>query len=357
LTARFSSHFIAMAPSPWSLCPRWLLLLSAVLGAPASAMSLNAPRQADARSAAGESPGRNSSIRVLVFLAAGSTPRTMETTKHNIDNLKSHSLIESEVYLAHYDGHKDKWQQSEGEWYSTNVNYSVEDQGGKFLMAQRQLPELLAKQRYDWIWLVDEDVDFANTNITRMFLDAGQTEAYIVQPALISGPKIDVPFRHMKAKAALLSLDSTVNVGCQPGEPMCDHLAPNRKCLFRYVNLVEVMTPIIRQDALLSILTACPGCIHERSVWGLDKMWCAWIAAQYNKLDTTGCAVLDRVGVVHMNQRTITKWDEHGNRRFDVIHRDYWGALNDVRDHYGKFFINDLGHTLRCVPHQTFQST
>jgi len=128
---------------------------------------------------------------------------------------------------------------------------------------------------------------------------------------------------------------------------MCDHAKPHQ-CLYRHVNFVEVMMPLIRQAALVRILTGCDHCIHEKSTWGLDMVWCFWTARQFNMDPKRGCAILDQVSVQHLNLKTLDKWDAKGNRRYKAIKEFYWSARNDVESRYQGDF-QSTPRTLSCA--------
>ena len=56
--------------------------------------------------------------------------------------------------------------------------------------------------------------------------------------------------------------------------------APNEHCSFRYTNFVEVIAPVISTDALRALVVDCKDCIHRKTVWGLDNVWCGFVANQ-----------------------------------------------------------------------------
>merc|ERR1719421_1482331 len=137
---------------------------------------------------------------------------------------------------------------------------------------------------YDWVWALDEDVDFTQTNVSQLFEDADATGSSLVLPSfqqLESGPDIAL---------------SGMNYPMQ---------APHSQCRFRYTPMVEVIFPLIRPAALWKILTECEHCIHKSSVWGLDRMWCSWTARKLNKAKEKNCAILDQTSVLHRNFRSL----------------------------------------------------
>ena len=126
-----------------------------------------------------------------------------------------------------------------------------------FFSAHRDLLE-----RYDWIWLPDDDIETTAASINRLFDVAEQYQLALAQPALTW----DSYFTH------LVTLQ-------------------NRKCMLRWVNYVEVMVPIFSSDLLRRVL---PVFAEHRYGWGMEFLLPRWMPDPALKT-----AIIDTVTVRH----------------------------------------------------------
>lgn len=222
---------------------------------------------------------------VLIFWAVGAEKRVMDLVRTNVAHLRSTFDCRVDVMLAHYDLKKQDWVDLDPVWYHENVQFSAVRKGYKFQLMQG----LLTKKAhfdlspYTWVWALDEDVDFTNTDLNEMLRLADASGALLALPA----------FTELGATAAERELDYPMQ-------------APRPSCQYRYTPVVEVIFPLIRAAALDPILTDCEHCIHGKSTWGLDRVWCSWAARYLNENRATSCAVLDATPVLHRNFKTLT---------------------------------------------------
>lgn len=124
----------------------------------------------------------------------------------------------------------------------------------------RENAELL--DRYDYIWLPDDDISTSVDDLNRVFALTRSYGLELAQPALTP----DSYFWH----------------------PITLRCALTR---VRYTTFVEVMVPVLRTDLLRKAL---PFFEHTKSGWGIDQMWARLTTDPRNK-----CAILDEIAVHH----------------------------------------------------------
>ena len=139
----------------------------------------------------------------------------------------------------------------------------IDDVGPKWPPLQSLLlnhGELL--DRYDYIWLPDDDLAMAKQDMNRFFDICRSHDFELAQPSL--------------------SADSPMN------HPLLIH---NRSTSLRYSNFVEVMAPCFRVDFLRRVI---PTFSATLSGWGIDWLWPRHV---HNKV--TGIAIVDDVVIRH----------------------------------------------------------
>jgi len=222
---------------------------------------------------------------ILIFWAVGAEDRVINLVRSNLAHLRATFDCRVDVMLAHYDLKKQDWVDRDPVWYHENVQFSAVRKGYKFQLMQGLLT---SKSHFDlspytWVWALDEDVDFTSTDLNEMIRLADASGALLALPA----------FTELGATAAERELDYPMQ-------------SPRPSCQYRYTPVVEVIFPLIRAAALEPILTDCEHCIHGKSTWGLDRVWCSWAARYLNQNRATSCAVLDATPVLHRNFKTLT---------------------------------------------------
>lgn len=280
----------------------------------------------------------NSSDSVLIFWAVKSSDNVMELVMKNVNHLRETYNGNADVYLAHYDLHKDRWLRTHGEWYNQNIQFSADRKGYKFQLAQALLTKsdaLTSISKYDWVWVLDEDIDFTSTNIPLLFSEAKATGSLLVLPA----------FRE-------LALDPTSEGDADGNGLSYPMQQPVKNCRFRYVPMVEVIFPLIRPQALWQILTNCEHCIHAKTVWGLDRMWCSFSARMLGRQREQACAILDQTPVLHRNFRSLLgKYQADGHLKTEFVE----GGIADKKDvekHHADDFVVGAGdgiHPYSCI--------
>lgn len=247
---------------------------------------------------------------VLLFWAVSARPYTVDLVTKNIEHLRRTYGGRADVFITHYDGKKSHWLQRDEAWYTRNVQFSEEQLlpkytssassmffAGEFYppqvaLARTLTPDLLARRQYEWVWLLDEDLDFTGANLTRLFEDAQKTGALIVSPAVEFEDRISPgPFQRL------------YKTGCNKGHEMCFVHMPKPSCEFRYVNFIEAMFPLIKPEALTELST-CQECAFQ-----IDRIWCSRTSRELWHEQKEACAILDQVSVVHTNGKTLRKWE------------------------------------------------
>lgn len=255
--------------------------------------------------------------RVLLFWAVSSEDRVMDLVIKNVDHLRQSYTGRADVFLAHYDHNKQIWIERHGDWFQRNVKYSEEATGYKMqLMQQLLFTNDMHVSDYDWVWAMDQDIDFTDTNLVQLFKDAEDTGSLLVLPSFTDSDN-----------------------GYQEDKLMYPMQSPHPDCSYRYVPMIEVIFPLIRPAALSAILTDCDHCMHEHSVWGLDRVWCAFAANRLGKKREKACAILDQVSVIHRDFRSLPgKYNKGGHLRKDFL--DAGNAdMNDVEEHHKKEYV------------------
>lgn len=276
----------------------------------------------------------------------------MRLVKENVRHVRSHEgLAQASVFLAHYDMSQAAWLQDGGRWYMDNVNQSAERPGYKFQLARELLAQLGGLGGHSWVWVLDEDVDLRGADLDGLLQDAGATGSQIVAPS-ITRPALEARARRLDQKYSQLFSYGRSGAGtfCQPGDQVCKLSAPHPSCLWRYVNTVEVMTPLLRPAALQAVLE-CEDCMGRESVWGLDLVWCSRVGRSLMRAGegARACAILDRFPVVHTDARTLPKWDDQGLPREQVVRR-YFAERSAVRAHNSADWVEPRTvATLKCV--------
>jgi len=285
-----------------------------------------------------ESAGKDG---VLLFWAVTSKPSTMDLVTKNIDHLRSTYRGKADVFLLHIDDGKAEWLESDGAWYSRNVQFTAEQTVPKFAhasssmlyatsfyppqvrLAKSALPQVMAGHDYKWVWIVDQDVDFSTTDLDRLFSDADKSGSLIVAPAVSFEDRLTT----LKAATKMYA------PGCSPANAMCFIHKPKPICQYRYVNFVEAMFPIMKPAAFREML-ACEDCDAQ-----IDRHWCTRPAVRILHDHNQVCAILDQVTVTHTNGKTLRKWE--------AVDQSYAGqrALSGPRGDY----VEDIA-TLKCVP-------
>ena len=139
----------------------------------------------------------------------------------------------------------------------------IDDVGPKWSPLQRLLtehPEFL--DRYDYIWLPDDDLAMTKPDMNRFFDICRQYNLELAQPSL----SVESPMNH----------------------PLLIH---NRATHLRFSNFVEVMAPCFSADCLRRVL---PTLSRTQSGWGIDWLWPRLV----NNTET-GMAVIDDVVIHH----------------------------------------------------------
>jgi len=280
----------------------------------------------------------NGTDRVLFFWAVGGEDRVINLVMQNIAHARQ-QLPQMDVYLAHYDAKQAVWVNKNAEWYRKNVDFSSQSSGYKFQLMKKLLsggpfsPDL---DKYAWVWALDEDVDFTKTNLARLFELANKSEALLGLPAFTE-------------------LDSFGKEQSKLNYPM---QMPQPGCSFRYAPVVEVIFPFIRPAVLSALFHDCNHCIHQKSVWGLDRMWCSWSAGLFQMKASRACALIDETPVLHRNFKTLRgKYIVSGANEMQA------GFMNmamvdfkDVQSHHRSDFVEGAASTMQSSSCAMLQS-
>jgi len=214
--------------------------------------------------------------KILAFISVSSNTTVMDVARNNVAHLRfSLGTDNIDVYMVHYDLQKSSWLKHHPEWYSQNVQFAAEQRGLKPQHMQKLLSGF-DMSKYTWVWALDEDIDLTGTDLMRFLQVANMSKAEIVMPA---ADKVDFP-----------------------------HQKPNAGCSYRYADVLDVMFPAFRPDALKTVLHECEHCIHNESTWGLSRVWCHFVSRKRGIQRGRACAVVDEARVVHLSFKSHPKY-------------------------------------------------
>lgn len=148
--------------------------------------------------------------------------------------------------------------------YKAQADYFCRYTGGPWGNFRKLLEAETFWREYDWVWRIDDDIAISTENVMKAFEICDRFQFSIAQPSL---EKDNIAYTHLTH---------------QPGN------------IFRFVEFVEIQTPIFRKDVLgdlvFPLLTANSDCCD--SGWGFDVTWSKLL--QYRNL-----AVIDAVTGQH----------------------------------------------------------
>jgi len=258
--------------------------------------------------------------RLLVYVAAQYDDNIAELLQANVKHLRN-TGISFDLLLGHYDQKKKKWLKKDKSWYDKEVRWGVDLEGFKVhLLAdvvQKKRAEGMQFEDYDWVWMLDEDIDITRMNPSLFFGDMESSSAMIVAPAFLQvKPETTVA---VKAKNPDRIDEKLLEDPYYPmNTPQWDHKV-------RYVPLVEIIMPMVRPQALKAFFD-CPDCLAPyNSDWGIDHIWCAYTAKSVQVDETKVCAVVDHSGpIYHLNYGSTRTKAKSGDIKSEGNKADDW---------------------------------
>jgi len=216
--------------------------------------------------------------RVLFFAAVGPTYRDL--TKRNVLHLAASGSGSIDFFLAHYAGNSSWWRSQA--WHDAFVKYSVFYKAQKVDYVHR---ELVNRQTYDlsfycFYWIADENIKFLDLNVINYLKLAQDSGAHITQAAVNFG-------EGLASHDSVNAFQTDVKLELQASGRQVDG-----RCLYRYTDFVEVMSPVFSTFDALRIAYG----IHNTSLhsdWGLDIVWCRYVAFRLGTSPETSCAIID----------------------------------------------------------------
>jgi len=249
--------------------------------------------------------------KLLFMTAVGSKAASMDLVVKDVNHLRTHYTGDVDVFFMHYDGSNDAWLDRHGLWYAHNVRNRSLTRGIKFPLVSSVITDYRQIEDYSWVWVMDEDIDITQSDISKLFILADESESPIVGPAISSPPGIVQPIinsPYARTPQSLVEGSETSNTWCNPGDPQCLYQSADPKCRFSYTNFIEVMAPLFQPLALWEILKVNTGTFSDRSVWGLDLVWCSLAAKVYAIPRKRGCALIDKSPVIHTHGKSLPKY-------------------------------------------------
>ncbi|CAE7486268.1 unnamed protein product [Symbiodinium pilosum] len=318
--------------------------------------------------------------RLLLFWPVDNAKRTVAQVKKNVQYIRS--VLGDDcchVMLAHYKGNPIDWG---SQWYRDNVKQSYTGPGFKFKFMRdaymkAKNTEESWESTYEYVWGLDSDLDITGTNLTKLLGMARLSNSLIVgptfvgkgvtwvKPSFVHGKKIrkkkaakhapkgprthashaqKVEPQHVDAQSSKASslqeqahqviMEQSDVSASRSREELQSSIwtfeRPSPKCDYRHTDFVELTAPLLSPAALPIVFNDCTDCIHDSSDWGLDMVWCKFLADR--KKHSSSCALIDATPVNHLNwkQAKISKAFLAANK--DVWHkyRKYWSGLKTL---------------------------
>ncbi|CAE6955852.1 ACP5 [Symbiodinium natans] len=259
--------------------------------------------------------------RILLFWAVDGSKRTQDMVKRNVRHVEL-SGIPHDVILAHYRGSDKDWDR---EWCKKHVSESLVAKGYKFHLMQKAYKDGQWEDRYEFIWALDSDIDLSKADIQHFLTMARLSQSPIVGPTFVQA----------NGKPLLFQEHSTVvrREGHAPSRDSHRHAhqisgpnaiqTPDPGCDFRHTDFVELTAPLLKSHVLKLVLRDCHSCIHDKSDWGLDMMWCKYAS---KRLQNQACALIDATPVIHMD------WG------LAPISQEFYRALHAVQTTYNAYW-------------------
>lgn len=254
-------------------------------------------------------------VRLLLFWAVDGENRTKTTVKKNVEHCKqSFGQQCCDVFMSFHAGEPKTWGE---EWMKENVMGHITSPGYKFnflKQAYLQQKEKKTWQDYNFLWVLDSDIDFSGVNLTKLIDFSQRAGTPIVGPTFKGG-----------GWTALL--ETGEGQGLISG---LNNLAqPNSLCDVRHTDFVELTAPLLRPEVLPLIFEDCRRCVHPHSDWGLDMLWCELARKGLKNANATrgaGCALVDATPVVHLNWKTAK------------VTNEFYAALKDLNGRYRRLW-------------------
>lgn len=189
--------------------------------------------------------------------------------------LHLHATGVVDIFFAHYRQDLANWQKES--WYQETVKYSVsyKEMKADFVLKELVKQETFRLRGYCWYWIADDNVDFTSLDVKRYLALAAETGASLVQPA------VEFDSHGIPSHQIVTAYSADVELP--------DHSIS--RSLYRYSDFVEVMSPLFREDALIAAWKLyLPGLGSD---FGMDFLWCRFVAAQLRARVDRVCAIID----------------------------------------------------------------
>lgn len=254
--------------------------------------------------------------KLLLMAAVGSHYQTMDLLMAGVNHLRMNYKGQVDVFLMHYDNSNSAWLDRNASWYEGNVQNSSFASGIKWFLVKKEIDSYQKIGHYSWVWVMDEDVDITKTDVSKMIALASESGSPIVGPAILSPPGHHSRPVGRVARLLQESANFRGRTDCQPGDHMCRYQVPDPGCRWSYTRFIEVMTPLLRPQALWQVVQQCDACITELSTWGLNSVWCSIAAKTAGLPRDRGCSLIDQTPIVHTNYRSHIKYTStEGSKR------------------------------------------
>ncbi|CAJ1336468.1 unnamed protein product [Effrenium voratum] len=230
------------------------------------------------------------SCRTLYFSPVGASFR--EVTKKNLLHLHASGVVD--IFLAHYRKDLAKWQQEP--WYNQTVKYSVSyhDIKAGFVLNELIKQRTFSLTGYCWFWIADDNIDFSQLDVKRYLSLAAESGANIVQPA------VDFDSHGIPSHEIVIA-------NTDPLELESPDSGPPRRSVYRYSDFVEVMSPLFRAPALpVAWKLYLPGLGSD---FGMDQLWCRFVAAKLHGPLERGCAIIDATPMYKLPHFQSYDWE------------------------------------------------
>jgi len=178
-----------------------------------------------------------------------------------------------DIYVFYYGENEDLFNK-----YKSKVTHIEKSKGSKFQNFYKfytKNPDII--QRYDYFFLLDDDIEIKHTNINKMFFIAEMYKLHICAPSFTSKSKISWP-----------------------------HTLHKPHVFLSYTNFIEVNAPLYSKNALKALMK----CYDPRLIgWGIDYL-ATWANGLYKQ---------SSYAIIHSIQCTNPKESEKKNKKRELF--------------------------------------
>jgi hypothetical protein len=284
----------------------------------------------------------NMQYRVLVASAVANHLDTVDRFEKTIKRLRANKSADRfQFALIHFDEDDDLWKKRD--WYNDDsiVVVKKKEAGCKMHFITQLTTDIT--NNYDYIWLIDEDMDLQLFNWD-LYRSAHVLlgKPLLSQPAYISKSGTSYPTNRMECKIDVVEgVDKTSGYNTERYQEGLHDASE--------VLLVEIGSPIASTkifDAMVEQVSS----IKEADLtsdWGFDARLSAFGVASKHYCNTVGNVVVFASPVIHVNSRTLLAGSNH-TRELAGSNRSCAAKCKSLCEAWTEKQYSGMQHTLGC---------